>query len=119
MGVMCIRIGSCLERPPNARMLSTWISHRDMVQLTAVGLETPKLHYAVVYGISANTRGWWDNSVAFDLGYDPEDDSEAYAAEIMAMTPPRGCRRNRPAISRRGVYVGRIRRRDIGGLEHV
>ena len=88
MGVMCIRIGSCLERPPNARMLSTWISHRDMVQLTAVGLETPKLHYAVVYGISANTRGWWDNSVAFDLGYDPEDDSEAYAAEIMAMTPP-------------------------------
>ena len=88
LGVMAIRIGSCLERPPNERMLSTWISHRDMVQLTQVGLETSELHFAVVYGISNNRRGWWDNSVAFDLGYRPQDDSEIYAEEILAMDPP-------------------------------
>ena len=85
---MCIRIGSCLERPPNERMLSTWISHRDMVQLTRVGLEAEKLHFAIVYGISNNTRSWWDNSVATDLGYRPEDNSEIYADEILAMSPP-------------------------------
>ncbi len=88
LGVMAIRIGSCLERPPNERMLSTWISHRDMVQLTQVGLEAPDLHFAIAYGISNNTRGWWDNSVAFELGYRPQDDSEIYAAEILAMDPP-------------------------------
>jgi uronate dehydrogenase len=88
LGVMAIRIGSCLKRPPNERMLSTWISHRDMVHLTQVGLETPKLHFAVVYGISNNKRGWWDNSVALELGYRPRDDSETYAQEVMAMDPP-------------------------------
>jgi uronate dehydrogenase len=87
-GFMAIRIGSCLERPPNERMLSTWISHRDMVHLTQVGLETPELHFAIVYGISDNKRGWWDNSVAFELGYRPQDDSEIYAEEILAMDPP-------------------------------
>jgi uronate dehydrogenase len=88
IGVMAIRIGSCLERPPNERMLSTWISYRDMVHLTRVGLETPGLHFAVVYGISNNKRSWWDNSVAFGLGYQPQDDSEVYAEEILAMDPP-------------------------------
>lgn len=88
IGVMAIRIGSCLERPPNERMLSTWISYRDMVQLTRVGLETPDLHFAVVYGVSNNRRGWWDNSVAFELGYRPQDDSEIYADEILALDPP-------------------------------
>lgn len=88
IGVMAIRIGSCLKRPPNERMLSTWISHKDMVHLTQVGLEAPELHFAIVYGISNNTRGWWDNSVAFELGYRPQDDSEIYAEEILAMDPP-------------------------------
>lgn len=88
LGVMCIRIGSCLERPPNERMLSTWISHRDMVQLVQVGLEAPELHFAIVYGVSNNTRSWWDNSAAEALGYRPADNSEIYAKEIMAMDPP-------------------------------
>lgn len=88
IGFMAIRIGSCLERPPNERMLSTWISHRDMVHLAQVGLESSKLRFAIVYGVSNNQRGWWDNSVAHELGYRPQDDSEIYAEEILTMDPP-------------------------------
>jgi uronate dehydrogenase len=86
--VMAIRIGRCLERPYNERLLSTWISRRDLIQLVQIGLEEPDLRFAVVYGVSDNKRGWWDNSAAFELGYRPQDDSEAFAEEIMAMDPP-------------------------------
>src|SRR5207302_1347152 len=36
------------------------------------------------YGVSNNRRSWYDNSNAYRLGYQPQDDSEPYAAEILA-----------------------------------
>lgn len=86
--VMCLRIGSCLPAPKDARMLRTWISERDLVQLVSIGLEAPDLHFQVVYGMSNNTRAFWDNSAAMKLGYRPEDDSEVFAPEIMARAHP-------------------------------
>ena len=37
--------------------------------------------------ISANTRRWWDLSSARQLGYEPLDDAERWAAEIEAVPP--------------------------------
>ncbi len=88
IGVMCMRIGSCLEEPLDARHLSTRISPGDMVRLVRAGLDAPKLGFAIVYGASNNTRGWWDHSVACQLGYAPEDDSEDFAEEIMSLEVP-------------------------------
>ena len=79
-----IRIGSCYERPGDARMLSTWLSPADAGRLVHAALSAPRVHHSVVYGISANTRGWWDLAPARALGYEPQDDSEAYAAEVIA-----------------------------------
>ncbi|MEO7352008.1 MAG: hypothetical protein ABIR34_06490 [Marmoricola sp.] len=45
-------------------------------------LTAPHPGYAVLYGISANTRGWWDLGPGRVLGYDPQDDSEQFAADI-------------------------------------
>ena len=45
-------------------------------------LTAPAPGFAVVYGISANSRGWWDLEPGRALGYRPEDDAEAYAADI-------------------------------------
>ena len=84
MGAACLRIGSFQKRPLNSRMLSTWISHRDMVQLVRCCLDAPALHFEIVYGASANSRSWWDNSAATRLGYAPEDNAEDYADEILA-----------------------------------
>ena len=45
-------------------------------------LTAPAPGYTVVYGVSANTRGWWDLSSARALGYDPQDDAETYADTV-------------------------------------
>ena len=84
----CLRIGSFRERPDDRRQLSTWISHRDTVQLVRRCIDTPGYHFLVAYGVSANTRGWWDNSSAAILGYAPEDDAEAFAAELLPRDEP-------------------------------
>ncbi|MEO6626095.1 MAG: NAD(P)-dependent oxidoreductase [Burkholderiaceae bacterium] len=42
----------------------------------------------VVFGVSANTRGFFDNSEAFRLGYSPQDNAEGFAAAVLAKTPP-------------------------------
>ncbi len=38
--------------------------------------------FHVLYGISANTRAWWDLGPGRALGYDPQDDAETYADEV-------------------------------------
>ncbi len=84
--VACLRIGTFKhpDRPESPRHLSTWISHRDLVQLVERCIEAPDYHFAIAYGMSANTRALWDNALAAPLGYRPQDNAEQYAAEIAA-----------------------------------
>lgn len=88
LGVLCVRIGNYGDRPLDKRRLSIWISPRDFLQLVRIGLEHPDLHYEIVYGASENDRTWWDNSNAYRLGYKPEDESELFAAEVLAAENP-------------------------------
>ena len=82
--VACLRIGSFAQHPRTPRELSTWLSHRDAVHLVHACLTAPHLTYALVWGVSANTRGWWDLEPGRALGYRPVDDAEAYALDIIA-----------------------------------
>ena len=82
LSIVCLRIGSFRERPTTRRHLATWLSPGDAVRLVDACLRTPDVGFAVVYGISANTRAWWDLGPARALGYEPDDDAEAWAAEI-------------------------------------
>jgi uronate dehydrogenase len=86
LSVACLRIGTFVtpDRPKDARQLLTWISHRDMVQLVRRCIDHPHYHFVVVYGVSNNLRSRWDNTNAKFLGYRPEDNSEVFAAEILA-----------------------------------
>ena len=81
VSVVCIRIGSCLERPLDSRHLSTWLSPHDAVALFSSAIDAP-VQFSIVYGTSANTRGWWDLGSARALGYEPRDDAEAYADDV-------------------------------------
>ena len=66
------------------RHLAVWISPGDMARLVRCAVEAPHIHYEIVYGISNNTRRWWDLSHARQvLGYEPQDDAEVYAAELL------------------------------------
>ncbi len=80
--VVCLRIGSWKQYPTSVRELSTWISPADGVRLLAAALTAPDVGFAVVYGISANTRAWWDLAPARALGYLSVDDAEEYADRI-------------------------------------
>ena len=86
--VLCIRIGNVNPLPIDKRRLSIWISPRDIAQLVSIGIEHPEIRFEIVYGVSANARSWYDNSNARRLGYRPEDDSEAYAPEVLAREKP-------------------------------
>ncbi|BDH10939.1 NAD-dependent epimerase/dehydratase family protein [Streptomyces hygroscopicus] len=79
-----VRIGSCFPEPTSVRMLSLWLSPADCARLLHAALTAPDVGHTVVYGSSANTRLWWDLSTARALGYEPQDDSEPYAAALLA-----------------------------------
>jgi uronate dehydrogenase len=90
------RIGSFLAEPTTVRNLSTWLSHDDGVRMVEAALTAPAPGYAVLYGISANTRAWWDLEPGRALGYEPQDDAEAFADRIAA----------RPEDAAEGAHVG-------------
>lgn len=86
--VFCMRIGNVNPVPPDKRRLSIWISPRDLARLVSVGIENPNISFEIVYGVSDNRRSWYDNSNARRLGYLPQDDAEAYAADVLAKEKP-------------------------------
>ena len=90
------RIGSFLEEPATVRALSTWLSPYDCVRMVEAALTAPAPGFAVVYGISANTRAWWDLEPGRRLGYEPLDDAEAFASRIP----------DRPEDEAEAAYVG-------------
>ena len=87
--VACLRIGSCLPEPKEARHLSTWLSYPDLFRLVTACLEAPVLGFTILYGVSNNTRSWWDNSLAPHVAYRPEDNAETYAKQILSHGDPR------------------------------
>ncbi|WP_374928133.1 NAD-dependent epimerase/dehydratase family protein [Kytococcus sedentarius] len=90
------RIGSMLPEPTSVRALSTWLSPADAVRMVHAALTTPSPGFAVLYGASNNTRGWWDLEPGRALGYHPQDDAEAYADRI----------ESRPQDEAEGSHVG-------------
>ena len=84
LSVICLRIGSfqpeksVIERKSD-RMLSSWLSYRDTVQLVWRSIEAESVTFGIYYGISNNKRAYWDiQNAREELGYEPEDDAEDY-----------------------------------------
>ncbi len=103
MEVFLMRIGNVNPVPIDKRRLSIWISPRDIAQLVSIGIDHPGIRFEIVYGVSGNTRSWYDNSNAARLGYKPQDNAELFAAEILAKEKPAG--RGRAEEFQGGVFV--------------
>lgn len=86
MSVACLRIGTFREpdQPAESRQLLSWVSHRDLAQLVRCCIDHPSYQFLVAYGVSNNTRSRWSNKAVDFLGYQPQDDSEVFAPEILA-----------------------------------
>ena len=68
MDVVCLRIGSAFAEPTTVRQLATWLSPADTVVAGRRRAAAPVPGFAVVWGVSANTRNWWDLTAARALG---------------------------------------------------
>lgn len=106
--VACLRIGSARTAPENRRQLSTWISPGDLASLVSRCLDTPKLGFRILYGVSANDRSWWDNAEAEAIGYRPADNAERYAAAFAnePSSPDDPAQRLQGGVFVRAGYVG-------------
>lgn len=81
---VCLRIGSSFPLVRDRRMLATYLSYDDLVELVRCALFAPRVGHTVIFGTSNNSISWWDNSKAAHLGWTPKDSSEPYRAEMEA-----------------------------------
>jgi len=88
MQTVCLRIGQCDDVPRTTFDLGIWLSPGDAVRLVDAALRGPVDGPTIAYGISANTRGWWDLTTARALGYEPQDDAERYADAVVPYDGP-------------------------------
>lgn len=77
-----LRIGSCVPEPLDTRHLATWLSYGDLVRLMLAALAAPAPGYAIVWGVSRNSRRWWIGDDAERIGYFPQDDAERFAGMV-------------------------------------
>ena len=61
---------------------------RSLAQLVSIAIDRPGIRFEIVYGVSGNRRSWYANANAERLGYSPQDDSEAWAEEILKSEKP-------------------------------
>lgn len=82
-----VRIGSCLPKPIDRRMLSTWLSEGDMADLIKKVFMVNRLGCTVIYGASNNPWSWWDNRHANFVGWQPKESSATFEQEVLANDP--------------------------------
>lgn len=82
IAVLCLRIGSLTssnDPTTTKRFRSAFLFHEDLVQLVEKCIENKKIKFGVFYGVSDNTRSFWDISNAKRLlGYKPKCNAEDY-----------------------------------------
>jgi uronate dehydrogenase len=79
LSFVSVRIASFEDAPLDRRHLSTWLSPRDCASALLAAMRAPGVKYAAFYAVSANTRGWWDLTPGYRLGFHPVDNAEDYA----------------------------------------
>ena len=83
-----IRIGSSFEEPLDRRMLATWLSFKDFIQIVVRSMQAPRVAHMIVYGMSNNRESLWDNRSASSIGYVAQDSADDYREKVLANHPP-------------------------------
>jgi uronate dehydrogenase len=79
---VCIRIGSAFPEPINKRMMVTYFSYDDLVELLRCSLFTPRVEHTICFGVSNNPGKWWDDRKAGHLGFQAKDSSTKFAGKF-------------------------------------
>jgi uronate dehydrogenase len=75
---VCLRIGSSFPEPKNPRMMVSYLSYDDLIELVRCALFAPRVDHSIIYGVSDNAVKWWDNTNAQHLGFHAKDSSRAF-----------------------------------------
>jgi uronate dehydrogenase len=85
---VALRIGSFFNVPPrNLRELSTWLGLEDFNELIRCAIHAPDVGFAPVWGISANSRAYYDYAQPNRIAYVPRQNAEDWAAAATAQSP--------------------------------
>ncbi|MFD0560143.1 NAD-dependent epimerase/dehydratase family protein [Stackebrandtia endophytica] len=100
LNVICVRIGSWFPTPPGVRGLATWLSPDDGARLVEACIAAEDPGYRLIWGISRNTRRWFSLAEGEAIGYDPQDDAESFADQLIEGAEPDFI--NDPELNRAG-----------------
>jgi len=86
---IALRIGTCLMIPPRVpRELATWLGREDLVQLLRCAVAAGPVGFTRAWGISANTRSFFDDVADNAIGFVPRQDAEVHAFEVLSRPVP-------------------------------
>lgn len=78
-----VRIGSSFPEPVDARMLATWLSAADLVQMMRRCTLAAAVGHAVLWGASANSRmTWWRGDHRGRIGWEPADSADGFTPSL-------------------------------------
>jgi uronate dehydrogenase len=83
MTVVNLRIGWCSDHPTTRRGAEIWLSPADAARLVEAAIAPTVTGFHTVWGVSANSTSWWSTAGGEAIGYRPQDDSRAYASELI------------------------------------
>jgi len=76
------RIGSSFPEPIDRRMLSTWLSHADLLRLVQATVTAAHLGHSVIWACSDNPQSYWDQDHRARIGWLPLDNAEAFRGKV-------------------------------------
>jgi uronate dehydrogenase len=74
-----LRIGSCYPEPQDERMLATWLSYGDLIDLVERSLLAESVECSIIWGASNNKAGWWRNDDRTRIGWHPKDSADTWS----------------------------------------
>jgi uronate dehydrogenase len=88
---VCIRIGSSFPEPVNPRMMVTYFSYDDLVEMLRCSLFAPRVGHTIAFGVSNNKAKWWDDRKGAHLGYVAKDSSTVFEGKFpdTSVYPPK------------------------------
>ncbi|MBS0278484.1 MAG: NAD(P)-dependent oxidoreductase, partial [Proteobacteria bacterium] len=82
-----LRIGVSRPEPLEDRMLTTWLSHDDLVRLVERSVLASALGCIVVWGVSNNRRmTWWQGDSRDVLDWHPQDSADPFVPVLEGRT---------------------------------
>jgi uronate dehydrogenase len=81
---VALRIFSSFDEFSDRRQLWSMLTFDDCIRLVEASLTAPRAAFSIVFGISNNKHKMVSNRLAAHIGFDPQDSTEAFRADVEA-----------------------------------